>query len=71
MEYNLNINIAFANYQTVFDTVEHRSIINFLKNTRIDYQFTALLENIYKNAISTIQLHVNTRAIAINCSQLP
>ena len=56
-EYNIPIALAFIDFEKAFDSVEIWAVMKGLNNCRIDYRYSQILKNIYKNATSTIQLH--------------
>lgn len=65
VEYNRPLVLAFVDFQKAFDTVERDAVVNSLQKCRIDYRYTSLIHNIYKNATMKVKLHENTSAIPI------
>lgn len=64
-EYQMTIWLAFVDYQKAFDSIETWAIIKSLKNARIDYRYTDIIETIYKRATLKIKLHEHTNPVKI------
>lgn len=64
-EYNINLALAFVDYEKAFDTIEMQPILKALDDCRIDTRYSNLLKNIYKNATSTIKLQEISQKIQI------
>lgn len=65
MEYNRPLVIAFVDFHKAFDTVELSAALDSLQKCRVDYRYTKLIYNIYKNATMIVRLHENTNPIKI------
>ena len=65
IEYNRPLVLAFVDFQKAFDTVEPKAVLSALQECRVDYRYTKLIYNIYKNAKVTVKLHENTKCIQI------
>ena len=50
IEYNRPLVLAFVDFQKAFDTVEPKAVLSALQECRIDYRYTKIIYNIYKNA---------------------
>lgn len=46
----------FADYEKAFDSIEIWYVLNALINSRIDYRYATLIQNIYKKATFKIQM---------------
>lgn len=64
-EYKMPIWLAFVDYQKAFDSIETWAILKSLKNARIDYRYTDIIETIYKRATLKIKLHEYTDPVKI------
>lgn len=65
IEYNRPLVIAFVDFHKAFDTVEMSAVLDSLQKCRVDYRYTKLIYNIYKNATMMVRLHENTNPIEI------
>ncbi|XP_045460954.1 uncharacterized protein LOC123671253 [Harmonia axyridis] len=65
IEYNRPLVIAFVDFHKAFDTVELSAVLDSLQKCRVDYRYTKLIYNIYKNATMMVRLHENTNLIRI------
>ena len=65
IEFNRPLVLAFVDFQKAFDTVEPKAVLSALQECRVDYRYTKLIYNIYKNAKVTVKLHENTKCIQI------
>ncbi|KAL3271590.1 hypothetical protein HHI36_022065 [Cryptolaemus montrouzieri] len=64
-EYNLDLYIAFIDYQKAFDSIEIWAVLNSLNACRVDSRYTNLIKNIYSSAIMHVQLWNKTNDIPI------
>lgn len=60
IEYNRPLVLIFVDFQKAFDTIETNSILAALNQSRIDYRYTRLIHNIYKESMAYIKLHRDT-----------
>lgn len=65
IEYNRPLVLAFVDFHKAFDTVELDAVLGALQECRVDYRYTRLIYNIYKNATMMVKLHENTNPIRI------
>ena len=49
IEYNRPLVLAFVDFQKAFDTVGPKAVLSVLQECRVDYRYTKLINNIYKN----------------------
>lgn len=65
IEYNRPLALVFVDFHKAFDTVEPSAILKTLQECRVDYRYTKLIYNIYKNATMVVKLRENTERIPI------
>jgi len=65
MEYEQPLCLAFIHYEKAFDSVYTTSVLGDLRNQGIDEAYIELIENIYRNAMSTIRLYKDSDHINI------
>ena len=58
LEFNLRLYIAFVDYKKAFDSVEHKPILETLKNQGIQNKYKTLLANLYTVCKAKIQTEV-------------
>jgi hypothetical protein len=56
-EYKMPLVLAFIDYEKAFDSVEIWAVMRGLTKCSVDYRYIQLLNNIYKKATSSTQLH--------------
>jgi len=66
-EYNLPLYLAFIDYEKAFDSVEWWAVQRTLQKCRVDYRYAELIQTIYENTTTIIQLHDKTEPIPIRC----
>lgn len=64
-EYHIPMFIALVDFEKAFDCVEHWAVINALQNSRIDYRYTDLIENLYRNGSTRIKVFEGTEPIRL------
>lgn len=57
--------LIFIDYEKAFDSIELQTILEALNQSRIDYRYTSLIRNIYKNATSNVRLYEDTEKFNI------
>lgn len=57
--------LALIDFHKAFDTVELKTVMQALQEGRIDFRYSKLIYNIYKNATMTVRLFENTDRIPI------
>lgn len=64
-EYNLELYLAFIDYQKAFDSIETWAVLNSLNACRIDSRYTKIIEYIYSQAKMHVKLWEKTNTIHI------
>ena len=65
LEFNLGLYIAFVDYKKAFDSVEHKPILQTLKNQGIQNTYITLLANLYTEFKAKIQTEVEGNAFPL------
>lgn len=58
-EYNVSLHLRFADYQTAFDSVEERAVLNELDKPRVDSWYSILIKNCYENVTFHVKITEN------------
>ena len=64
-EYEQPLCLAFIDYEKAFDSVYTSSVVEVLKEQRIDEAYVDLIQNIYSRATSAIRLNRDSEKINI------
>ena len=65
-EFNLQLYVAFIDFTKAFDTVEHRKILNALKNQGINKKYIRMLELIYSKSIAKVKTEYEGETFHLN-----
>ena len=65
MEYNKPLVLLFIDFHKAFDTIELKAILDALNDCRVDFRYSRLIYNIYKNATMSVRLHEASNHIEI------
>ena len=65
IEYNKPLVLLFIDFHKAFDTIELKAILDALNDCRVDFRYSRLIYNIYKNATMSVRLHEASNHIQI------
>lgn len=68
-EYNIPLHMAFIDYHKAFDSVETWAFLTAMNDARIDSRYTALMEDIYKEATFHVKINDDLHTGKINLNK--
>lgn len=65
VEYNRPLALIFVDFHKAFDSISLQAVIESLDKCRVDYRYTKVIYNIYKNATIKVQLDTSGNSIPV------